>query len=275
MWYLMEAYWEKAFLPDVLWALGSTAVLGLSEEIVMKAGCGIDTDHIPMMNYIKTRVPRLRAPHIHGVLQDGRRNFVFMSRIKGEPLDRVWKTLDNTQKESIKEQLETMFSGIRSLAPPPSDEPHALLGGGIPRRCRDARRHVRVAEQPIESMAEFNLFLTTDPNRTETGRLKMTRSFLSTDHKFVMTHGDLHPRNIMVIASKTLPRDVFTPWVKVTGLLDWEMCGYYPDYWEYVKALHTIHPGDGFDDWWNYLPASIGVWPKEYSVDELISRWRG
>lgn len=76
----------------------------------------------------------------------------------------------------------------------------------------------------------------------------MIRSFLSSDHKFVMTYGDLHPRNIMVITSNILPSDVFTPLVKVTGLLDWEMCSYYPDYWEYVKISHTIHPGDGFDD---------------------------
>ncbi|PGH14752.1 hypothetical protein AJ80_05796 [Polytolypa hystricis UAMH7299] len=100
------------------------------------------------MNYIKKRAPQLPLPDIHGALQAGRRSFVFMTRIKGEPLDQVWKTLNKTQKESIKEQLGSMFSRIKSLPPPPN-ESDAMLGGGIPRRCKDARRHIRVAERAI------------------------------------------------------------------------------------------------------------------------------
>ncbi|QSS64538.1 hypothetical protein I7I51_01606 [Histoplasma capsulatum] len=86
---------------------------------------------------------------------------------------------------------------------------------------------------------------------------KMIRSFLISDYKLVMTHGDLHPRNVMVLKPNVSPSDVPADWVEVTGLLDWEMCGYYPEYWEYVKALHTIRPGGSFDDWWAYLPVSI------------------
>ncbi|PGH36831.1 hypothetical protein GX50_00288 [[Emmonsia] crescens] len=260
---------------DIVWELGSTAVLGLSPGIVMKAGCGIDIDHVPTMEYIKTRAPCVPIPDIHGVFQAGNRNYVFMTRIKGEALDQVWKSLNTTQKASIKEQLGPMFSSIRSVPPPPSDEPQAILGGGIPRRCKDVRRHIREAERPLENEAEFNQFLTSHPRRTETAWLAMIRSFLATDHKFVMTHGDLHPRNIMVTVSDVSSTHPSAGHVEITGLIDWEMCGYYPEYWEYVKALHTVSPGDGFDDWWAYLPVSIGVWPKEFCVDMLISRWMG
>lgn len=92
-----------------------------------------------------------------------------------------------------------------------------------------------------------------------------------------MTHGDLHPRNIMVVESRDdSSRDPSAASrIEITGLLEWEMCGYCPEYWEYVKALHTVGPGDECDDWWAYLPLSIGIWPKEYAVDLLISRWRG
>jgi hypothetical protein len=106
----------------------------------------------------------------------------------------------------------------------------------------------------------------------------MIRSYLKTGHEIVLTHGDLHPRNIMV---SIMPNDLSdkseaTPGVFiVTGLLDWEMCGWYPEYWEYVKALHTITPGDGFDDWYACLPPAIGVWPGEHAVDVMLSRWHG
>ncbi|EFQ97330.1 hypothetical protein MGYG_08893 [Nannizzia gypsea CBS 118893] len=115
---------------SVMWTRGSTAVLGLSQEIVMKTGCGIDIGH----------------------------------RATSSPTSATWYSWDSP-----------------------------VWG------WRDAGRHVLVAEFPIESMAESNQFLTTDPKRAETGRLKMIRSFLSSDHELVMTHGDLHPRNLMVI----------------------------------------------------------------------------
>lgn len=167
------------------------------------------------------------------------------------------KHLARPRRNLSRSKLGSIFSSIRSLPPPPSDEPHAILGGGIPRRCKDARRDIQVAEHPIKNVAEFNQFLTSDPKRTETGWPKMIRSFLISDYKLVMTHGDLHPRNVMVLKPNVSPSDVPADWVEVTGLLDWEMCGYYPEYWEYVKALHTIRPGGSFDDWWAYLPVSI------------------
>lgn len=77
----------------------------------------------------------------------------------------------------------------------------------------------------------------------------MIKSDLDADHKIVMTHGDLHPRNIMVTinpqssdrdageASSQEPLNIRTgksnlsnSQVTVTGILDWEMCGWYPEY---------------------------------------------
>lgn len=52
---------------------------------------------------------------------------------------------------------------------------------------------------------------------------------LSTDHKIVLTHGDLAPRNILVHEGE------------VVAILDWEMSGYYPEYWEYHKAYYPPH----------------------------------
>ncbi|MGG6498963.1 UNVERIFIED_CONTAM: phosphotransferase, partial [Bacteroidetes bacterium 56_B9] len=60
-------------------------------------------------------------------------------------------------------------------------------------------------------------------------------------HDIVLTHSDFHPRNIIV-------RDD-----KVVAILDWELAGFYPAYWEYVKA--------------NYLPNWDDVWVKERVTD--------
>ncbi|OJJ88527.1 uncharacterized protein ASPGLDRAFT_71541 [Aspergillus glaucus CBS 516.65] len=196
------------------------AILGLNSELVMKAGYDIDISHIFTLDYIRQQAPSIPTPETHGILQQpgsGYR-FILMSRI---PV-------------SVKEQLDTIFDKLRSMLPPPTDEnePNAVFGGGNPRRCRDARTHIRVAESPISNENEFNQFFTKHQEFTQTNNLAMIKSYLETDHKLVMTHGDLHPRNIM--------------------------------YWEYIKALNAIPPDryDDFENWWVYLPPTIGAWPK-------------
>lgn len=45
-----------------------------------------------------------------------------------------------------------------------------------------------------------------------------------TGHQIVFTHGDLNMRNILVHNGK------------LSGIIDWETAGWYPDYWEHTKA---------------------------------------
>lgn len=49
----------------------------------------------------------------------------------------------------------------------------------------------------------------------------------------VFTHADIAPRNIMVDDQN-----------KVTGILDWEFAGWYPDYWEYAQIMRPASYGD-------------------------------
>ena len=105
------------------------------------------------------------------------------------------------------------------------------------------------------------------------------------DHRMVMTHGDLHPRSIMVSAVEVpLPpnnsiqcacgsTDMCNSEVKVLAIIDWETSGWYPEYWEFVKAVHKLGLDDPLLDWREHLPSSIDVWPMEYALDCQIDRW--
>lgn len=53
----------------------------------------------------------------------------------------------------------------------------------------------------------------------------------------VFTHADIVPRNIMADERNT-----------VTGILDWENAGSYPDYWEYAQILRPAFWG-GWSVW--------------------------
>lgn len=85
----------------------------------------------------------------------------------------------------------------------------------------------------IRNEHEFNQFLTTKAAGSRMALLDMASCFMQENHEIVLTHGDLHPRNIMVTEHDQGKE------IKVEVLIDWEMCGWYPAYREYVKALNT------------------------------------
>ncbi|KAF8247890.1 hypothetical protein K440DRAFT_643505 [Wilcoxina mikolae CBS 423.85] len=258
----------------VIWQLGSSAVLGLSHDVAVKIGYSIDYGYISTMNYIKENASGVPTPDMYGVLAAKNRTYLFMSRIHGVSLDKLWAGMSHTQKASIQYQLESVFQSLRAIPGPTLEDGCPTLGGGCPRRCKDMRRHERVATVPIVNEEQFNDFLIeTDGRKTVGLRAKMIRSFLRSDHRIVMTHGDLHPRNIIVTVGQREEVQEDEGDVKVVGLIDWETCGWYPEYWEFVKALSTLSSRDGLDDWWDYLPTAIGRWPGEYAIDEMLSRY--
>ncbi|KAL4806378.1 hypothetical protein BDV18DRAFT_160447 [Aspergillus unguis] len=147
---------------EILWKLGSTAILGLNARVVLKVGCDIDTDHISTLEYIQQQA-EIPIPEIYGILKASRsRVFVFMARAAGEPLDRKWTLLDSDQKSSITEQLELIFKKLRYI-PRPDDDESMVLGGGCPRRCKDARRELQTSQRPITNEEEFNEFISSHP----------------------------------------------------------------------------------------------------------------
>jgi hypothetical protein len=264
-----------------LWTLLSSVVLEISSEIVVKASPSLDLDHIPTMEAIKSYAPSLPIPDVLGVIKASSLTYIFLAKAEGISLDRIWGDLEITQKISIREQLESIFSILRGI-PYTVLSPKLAYGGGLPPLCKDARRRVREAKETITTEDQFNQFICREDNRSESPWIRMIRSSLKNDHKAVFTHGDLHPRNI-IVNLEDMPQglswtaaEIKTRNIKITGLLDWEFSGIYPEHWEYIKALNTIGPKDPMQDWIDYLPIrSIGTWPQEFAIDTLISRWLG
>lgn len=78
-----------------------------------------------------------------------------------------------------------------------------------------------------------------------------------------MTHGDLCPLNILVESE-----DI----VHISGIVDWDTGGTYPEYWEYVNAFKSSFYSQ--NDWCLYLPeAAIGRFLDEYAKYSLIGRF--
>lgn len=93
------------------------------------------------------------------------------------------------------------------------------LGGAI----RDTRVRFGNLIGPFVDEAAFNQVLRNPDDPARTG------------HRMFFPHADLNPRNILV--DEAVKQDGSLGW-RVTGIVDWEMAGYYPEHWEYTKALY-------------------------------------
>lgn len=54
----------------------------------------------------------------------------------------------------------------------------------------------------------------------------------SRQHQTFFTHADLHPSNLLIAGGR------------LWGIVDWECAGFFPEYWEYTKAMFGVC-GDG------------------------------
>ncbi|KAI4642607.1 uncharacterized protein J4E79_011489 [Alternaria viburni] len=267
---------------EILFQLHDTFVIEIGPSHVVKVAQSLDPDHVDNIQYLATHVPELPIPQCLGVLRSDQRTYLFMSRATGTTLESVWSDLSATQKKSLQEQLSSLFRLLRS--PTAEDSRSGVqLGSFTSGLCKDLRRTQRISSAPLRTEAEFNDFLLQHPKKTVTPWVKLLRSSMKDDHRIVMTHGDLHPRNIMVTLehSQAIPVQgevvqIEHTNIRVSSIIDWEAAGWYPDSWEFVKAVSMIDPRGPLSDWIDFLPTdAIGYFPMEFSIDRLLDQWLG
>ncbi len=157
--------------------------------------------------------------------------------VPGVPLADIWTDLDETQRSDIKGQLRTQLDGMRICT-------QSFIG-------RVGHQHVRNVYDrisqtycgPFANETEFDNWclarLKCGPIPRWKWRRVLERSRRNTPATFVLTHGDLTRRNILVQGST------------ITGIVDWENSGVFPEYAEYAFAMSLCHE---HETWW--IPVS-------------------
>ncbi|KAL5349665.1 hypothetical protein ACLOAV_004695 [Pseudogymnoascus australis] len=183
-----------------------------------------------------------------------------MSYIPGETLETVWPTMTPDQKQDIALQLRAIVDKMRSL--PSDDSTFRSCGGGMVRdmRCKLFYCPYNIfTGGPFSDEKSFNDFVMDIPKSTPKAIRKGLKARLLCNHRVVFTHGDLSPRNIIVKENK------------ITGLIDWEVAGWFPEYWEYVKFFQRPCQ---YNDWYNY---ESDIFSQPYPVDLInyqgLSHW--
>lgn len=176
----------------------------------------------------------------------------------------VWTQLDFTQKTSVQNQLNQILIDLRSLTLPDG----MCLGGVAGEGCKDAKRHFRRSTTPIKTVNDFEKLQFPQPSFSGHVFADLLRQFSPLrqsspmEYHCVFTHGDIRPDNIAVEIGDDGN-------CQVTGLLDWEYSGFYPDHYESIKVTNCMAPNE-HDDWYQYLPECISL--RKYKEWWLIDR---
>ena len=243
---------------DNIWSLCGLDIIKIDENLVVKRGrLTLRTLEEAANMQIIRQLTSIPVPEIVRIHAQGRKAYIFMSYVPGSTLQDIWPTLSMEAKQNITDQLKTYMDELRAIPSPSS----CYFGSLETHICVDNRQLLRLnidENRLISSEMEFNKFIMTDLwEFYPTEYYNMLLSMMRQDHRIVLTHGDFHPRNIMV--KHTI----------VTGIIDWEYSGWYPEYWEYIKALTAVEP---VDDWWRYLSAIVGPYYTEWAIDRQLEK---
>lgn len=164
---------------------------------------------------------------------------ILMTRVPGHELGEVYENMSTIEKHTIKNEMNTILDTMRGWC-----KPHGRF-----RVCSvmdTSIRSLRIPDHlvlPCDTESEFNehllrpaftSYLQSEDKDLFDQKLSTIDRLHSVRHPIVFTHGDLKHHNIMVHNGH------------VSGFIDWECAGWYPDYWEFTTALRRTSK----DFWW-------------------------
>ncbi|KJX92981.1 hypothetical protein TI39_contig4472g00002 [Zymoseptoria brevis] len=215
--------------------------------MIVKAISEPDSTEYSTLQFLEARSPTIPAPRPHGVISIGNTWYMFMDLVPGVNLETVWPSLTEPQKEAISRNLNILLQQLRSVP----FEPGTPLGGVGGQGCKDFRRHIRTSDAPIYSTEQLWDFMYGNARKKDTvyGNFLRKQTFPPRKQNIFFIHGDFRPANIMVDHSDEAS-------IQITGLIDWEMSGFYPEDMECIKATNNLSSLD-CDEWYLHLPELI------------------
>ncbi|KAI4128013.1 MAG: hypothetical protein LQ347_004359 [Umbilicaria vellea] len=212
------------------------AVTRLPFNLYLKFGCfgvqegvsrGIDAAHgnqARAMDLLErhTQVP---TPRTIDWICDAKRSFLLMTRLPGVPLGSVMYRMSDAEIFQLVEDLRRCLWQMRGIPNPYG--PQSTICSAHGQGCFDFRINNSTRQECVKfkSEVEFNDYLLTDVPENEHAK---AMPVLSTPHRICFTHGDLNARNILIDRGR------------LSGIVDWENAGWFPEYWEYTK-IHYIN----------------------------------
>ncbi|KAF2801870.1 kinase-like protein [Mytilinidion resinicola] len=155
---------------------------------------------------------------------------IFMTRLPGQELGEVYETLSKEDQDAALLRDKALVCSVSGT------------------NLRNVRFPGRPVAGPFDSEQAFNERLLNSISRLGLSeeefeeKLTKAKSMQSLRHRTVFTHGDLKRDNILFYKGY------------ISGFIDWECAGWYPEYWEFTTALKFCQK----DNWWYRFVSRLG-----------------
>ncbi|KAK2602130.1 hypothetical protein N8I77_008688 [Diaporthe amygdali] len=217
-----------------------TTAAGEVLALKVKTRSGLHCYEVDLMHYAATH--GVLAPKVRGVydVQTKPRARVMVSdHVPGLPLAQIWETATQSERDSYKDQIRTQLKRMRECTQPFIGR---VTRSGERQQTYNIYDHLLTTYcEPFETEKEFDDWCLARvlPRVGLLSRHKWKR-FIKWERRdapqrFVLTHSDLTPRNIMAHEGV------------ITGIVEWERSGLFPEYAEYAFAGALGH---NIEEWW-------------------------
>ncbi|KAI9840181.1 MAG: hypothetical protein M1837_001853 [Sclerophora amabilis] len=228
---IRDSFIYKSLLPPAVKILGrwrprlAPRVLMLTSNRILKYGLNTPLSEAHAIDFI-SRNTSLPVPRIITAFRSKNGEcYILMTRCPGVPLCNVFGTLSPQEQSSVLSQLRGYIDELRAIVPPRPGHVGATDYGPI----HDERVH-ELPCGPFDNVADFHKAIRGGcdypTEHEELDRMIAVQDGRDYDVKF--THGDLAFRNVICNHGK------------ITGIVDWESAGWYPDYWEYAMTWDSF-----------------------------------
>ncbi|TIA27667.1 hypothetical protein D6C78_11042 [Aureobasidium pullulans] len=200
------------------------------------------------MELVKNRFPLVPIPDVIFSWTEGNTYFLITTSAIGDPLQTSWGLLTSEQRVAVAKEVAGYCQDLFSATSP---NLRNVSGTGL-------------------SDAFLQLQIPSEQRTPQLGPLSLQQAMehfspLDFEGPFLLMHGDLTPANIIIQDGK------------VTGIIDWELAGYYPAFWVRFKArTHGMMlSSDKEMDEWEWTKLLDGELAKKgIALDqEKLDRW--
>jgi hypothetical protein len=222
-----------------------------SADTIRKRGTGFQIQREALAMAFVRKHTSIPVPEVFDVRLNEHDSWIIMQHVPGTRLDLAWPGMLEDIRTTTVTQLKAYFEQLRNLRPPTS----SWIGSCDNGPAYDHRLNNGFPCGPFASVSEFQDFLVAPVQQCPRPELAIGyRKCLPDDYPVNFAHADMSYEHIFV--------DPKTG--NVTGIVDWEMAGFWPCWWEYRKALY----GSRQQRWWiDMVDRIMPSYQKELEVD--------
>lgn len=263
---------------NVLWETMGSRIVAVNDNIVAKYGKFIHDWEGQALIYLERHVPEVPAPRLYAMYYDNKELFLIMQRAPGVPLNSIWTSLAESEKDDIIAKLQLIFDAMRKAECPWPDFYGGLDGGAIHHYLFYSQHGDKKFLGPYSGEPAFvaglvgNYRALVNRNNHPDYKARFYEKYLARvlqGHRPTLTHGDLQQKNI-IVAENPRQNDQGGRSFDVM-LVDWENSGWFPDFWEFFCASYPLH-FEWDEDWSWRVQEFIQVYPAEMSMMQLIDK---